>query len=573
MRVYFASERPGLPHPGLPASLAAHPGRSGSPPMPQTHSFDVLIIGSGAAGLTLALRLPTSLKVGLVSKGPLNEGSTLYAQGGISAVLDKADSIQSHIEDTLNAGAGLSTPATVRYVVEQGPECIRWLIDQGVKFTREEEGDGYHLTREGGHSHRRVVHAADATGRAFVTTLEQLVRSRKNITLLEQHVAVDLITAAKLGLPEARCYGAYLLDRKKQKVITAAARHVVLATGGANKVYLYTSNPDGSTGDGIAMAWRAGCRMGNMEFMEFHPTCLYHPHAKSFLISEAVRGEGGKLLLPDGSQFMKQFDKRAELAPRDIVARAIDHEMKRLGSDHVLLDISHRPAEFIREHFPTIYARCLEYGYDMAKGPIPVVPAAHYTCGGVLTDLKGRTDLPGLYAIGECAFTGLHGANRMASNSLLECIVFGFAAAEDIAQVPAAKLPKTLPDWDESRVTDSDEEVVVSHNWSELRHFMWDYVGIVRTDKRLKRALSRVELLQHEIEEYYGNFRITGDLIELRNLSLVANLIIQSAQRRRESRGLHYTLDYPEADKSRTPQNTVLVPPNFAGGILQVNWQ
>src|SRR5882724_434501 len=390
--------------------------------MQQTHSYDVLIIGSGAAGLTLALRLPPSLRVGLVSKGPLTEGSTLYAQGGISAVLDEADSIQSHIEDTLNAGAGLSTPATVRYVVEQGPECIHWLIDQGVT-----------LTREGGHSHRRVVHAADATGRAIETTLEQLVRQRSNVTVLEQHVAVDLITAAKLGLAEPRCYGVYLLDRKKQKVKTVAARQVVLATGGANKVYLYTSNPDGSTGDGIAMAWRAGCRMGNLEFMQFHPTCLYHPHAKSFLISEAVRGEGGRLLLPDGSPFMQRFDKRAELAPRDFVARAIDHEMKRLGSDHVLLDISHKPAEFIREHFPTIYARCLEYGYDMAKEPIPVVPAAHYTCGGVLTDLKGRTDLPGLYAIGECAFTGLHGANRMASNSLLECIVFGFAAAADIA--------------------------------------------------------------------------------------------------------------------------------------------
>ena len=545
--------------------------------MAQTASYDVLIIGSGAAGLTLALRLPPSLRVALVAKGPLTEGSTLYAQGGISAVLDEADSIQSHIEDTLNAGAGLSTPATVRYVVEQGPECIRWLIEQGVQFTRDEESrdpGAYHLTREGGHSHRRVVHAADATGRAIETTLEQLVRKRSNVTLLEEHVAVDLITAAKLGLPDSRCYGAYLLDKRKQKVKTVAARHVVLATGGANKVYLYTSNPDGSTGDGIAMAWRAGCRMGNMEFMQFHPTCLYHPHAKSFLISEAVRGEGGRLLLPDGTPFMQRFDKRAELAPRDIVARAIDHEMKRLGSDHVLLDISHRPAEFIREHFPTIYARCLEYGYDMSKGPIPVVPAAHYTCGGVLTDLKGRTDLPGLYAIGETAFTGLHGANRMASNSLLECIVFGFAAAADIAaHGSGAPLPDKLPAWDESRVTDSDEEVVVSHNWSELRHFMWDYVGIVRTDKRLKRALSRMVLLQHEIEEYYGNFRITADQIELRNLTLVAGLIIQSAQRRRESRGLHYTLDYPEADKSRVPQNTVLVPPNFAGNALSVNWQ
>ena len=545
--------------------------------MPQTLSFDVLIIGSGAAGLTLALRLPADCRIGLVAKGPLAEGSTLYAQGGISAVLDKADSIQSHIQDTLNAGAGLCDPATVRYVVEKGPDCIRWLIQQGVKFTRDEEGHdpkAYHLTREGGHSHRRVVHAADATGRAIETTLEQLVRGRRNITLLEDHIAVDLITAAKLGLPEPRCYGAYLLDRKKQKVKTVAARHVALATGGANKVYLYTSNPDGSTGDGIAMAWRAGCRTGNMEFMQFHPTCLYHPHAKSFLISEAVRGEGAKLLLPDGRPFMTEFDRRGELAPRDIVARAIDHEMKRLGSDHVLLDISHKPEHFIREHFPTIYARCREYGYDMAKGPIPVVPAAHYTCGGVLTDLAGRTDLPGLYAIGETAFTGLHGANRMASNSLLECIVFGFAAAEDIrVQKNKVKAPAKLPAWDESRVTDSDEDVVVSHNWNELRHFMWDYVGIVRTDKRLKRALSRAGLLQHEIDEYYGNFRISSDLVELRNLTTVAQLIIQSAQRRRESRGLHYTLDYPKPDDSRAPQNTVLVPPNFAGGGLKVHWQ
>ncbi len=543
--------------------------------MPSTAAYDVLIIGSGAAGLSLALRLPETCRIALVSKGPLAEGSTLYAQGGISAVLDKADSVESHIEDTLNAGAGLCSPATVRFVVEKGPESIRWLIDQGVKFTRDEEGDdpqAYHLTREGGHSHRRVVHAADATGRAIETTLEELVRKRGNVTVLEHHIAVDLITAAKLGLPEPRCYGAYLMDRRTQRVKTVAARHVALASGGANKAYLYTSNPDGSTGDGIAMAWRAGCRLGNMEFMQFHPTCLYHPHAKSFLISEAVRGEGGKLLLPDGTPFMQKFDKRAELAPRDIVARAIDHEMKRLGSDHVLLDISHRPAEFIREHFPTIHARCLEYGYDMTQGPIPVVPAAHYTCGGVLTDLSARTDLPGLYALGETAFTGLHGANRMASNSLLECIVFGFAAAEDIDSQAAHEMPKQLPAWDESRVTDSDEEVVVSHNWSELRHFMWDYVGIVRTNKRLKRALSRMELLQHEIDEYYGNFRITSDLVELRNLTQVAGFIIQSARSRRESRGLHYTLDYPETDTSRTPQNTILVPPNFAGRDHGVTW-
>ncbi|MGA9852343.1 MAG: L-aspartate oxidase [Gammaproteobacteria bacterium] len=544
--------------------------------MQQNASYDVLILGSGAAGLTLALRLPETCRIALASKATLSEGSTLYAQGGISAVLDKADSLDSHIEDTLNTGAGLCDPRTVRYVVEQGPDCIRWLISQGVKFTREHESNDpatYHLTREGGHSHRRVVHADDATGREIETTLEKLVRARPNIRLLENHIAVDIITAAKLGLPELRCYGAYLLDRRGQHVRTVGARHVILATGGANKVYLYTTNPDSSSGDGIAMAWRAGCRIANMEFMQFHPTCLFHPAAKSFLISEAVRGEGGKLLLPDGSEFMKKFDPRGELAPRDIVARAIDHEMKRLGSDHLLLDISHKPKTFIQEHFPTIYARCLEYGYDMTEGPIPVVPAAHYTCGGVLTDLHGRTDLPGLYAIGETAYTGLHGANRMASNSLLECIVFGSAAAKDIdIEHDDAKSPRSLLKWDESRVTNSDEEVVVSHNWSELRHFMWDYVGIVRTDKRLKRALSRTELLLHEIEEYYGNFRITGDLIELRNLAQVANLIIQSAMLRKESRGLHYTLDYPEPDNQRMPVNTVLVPPNFAGNHQAVNW-
>ncbi|MGB9428374.1 MAG: L-aspartate oxidase [Gammaproteobacteria bacterium] len=530
-------------------------------------SYDVLVLGSGAAGLSLALRLPETCSIALVSKGPLSEGSTLYAQGGISAVLDKTDSLESHIEDTLNAGAGLCNPRTVRYVVEQGPDCIRWLIGEGVKFTHDHDSDdpgAYHLTREGGHSHRRVVHADDATGREVETTLEKLVRARANITLLENHIAVDLITAAKLGLTKPHCYGAYLLDRSTQHVRTVGARHVVLATGGANKVYLYTTNPDSSSGDGIAMAWRAGCRVANMEFMQFHPTCLFHPAAKSFLISEAVRGEGGKLLLPDGSAFMHKFDARGELAPRDIVARAIDHEMKRLGSDHLLLDISHKPKAFIQEHFPTIYSRCLDYGYDMAKTPIPVVPAAHYTCGGVLTNLHGRTDLPGLYAIGETAYTGLHGANRMASNSLLECIVFGRAAAADIAaDRNGAKLPRDLQKWDESRVTDSDEEVVVSHNWSELRHFMWDYVGIVRTDKRLKRAMSRAELLLHEIEEYYGNFRITGDLIELRNLAQVAKLIIESAMSRKESRGLHYTLDYPEPDNQRTPVNTVLVPQNF----------
>ena len=541
-------------------------------------NYDVLIIGSGAAGLTLALCLPADLRIALVSKGPLSEGSTLYAQGGVSAALDKTDSVESHIEDTLNAGAGLCDPLTVRYVVEQGPECIRWLIAQGVHFTREDESNPsgtYHLTREGGHSHRRVVHADDGTGREIETTLETLVRNRANITVLEQHIVVDLISSTKLGLPDPYCHGAYLLDRHAQHVHTIGAHHVVLATGGANKVYLYTTNPDSSSGDGIAMAWRSGCRVANLEFMQFHPTCLFHPAAKSFLISESVRGEGGRLLLPDGAPFMDKFDPRAEMAPRDIVARAIDHEMKRLGSDHVLLDISHKPKAFIQEHFPTIYARCLSYGFDMATGPIPVVPAAHYTCGGVMTDLRGRTDLPGLYAIGETAYTGLHGANRMASNSLLECIVMGRAAAADIADMHSRSqhLQHTLPKWDESRVTDSDEEVVVSHNWSELRHFMWDYVGIVRTDKRLKRALSRTELLLHEIEEYYGNFRITGDLIELRNLAQMARLIIHSAMRRKESRGLHYTLDYPEIDNQNVPQSTVLIPPNYAAKHQPVDWK
>ena len=545
--------------------------------MQQDQNFDILIIGSGAAGLTLALSLPEHFRIAMVSKGSLSEGSTLYAQGGISAALDQSDSTESHVEDTLNAGAGLCVPATVHYVVEQGPDSIRWLISQGVKFTRETgstpEG-AYHLTQEGGHSHRRVVHVDDVTGREIQTTLEKAVHSRGNIILLEHHIAVDLINSAKLGLAEPYCCGAYLLDRHTQHVRTVGAHHVILATGGANKVYLYTTNPDSSSGDGIAMAWRAGCRIANMEFMQFHPTCLFHPAAKSFLISEAVRGEGGKLLLPDGSRFMEKFDKRAELAPRDIVARAIDHEMKRLGSDHVLLDISQKPKYFIQEHFPTIYARCLHYGFDMSKGPVPVVPAAHYTCGGVMTDLHGRTDLPGLYAIGETAYTGLHGANRMASNSLLECIVMGRAAARDIAETRGTRgnIPLELPPWDESRVTNSDEEVVVSHNWSELRHFMWDYVGIVRTNKRLKRALSRADLLLHEIEEYYGNFRITNDLIELRNLAQVARLIISSAMQRKESRGLHYTLDYPEMDDRNMPQSTVLMPPNFAANHRQVKW-
>ncbi len=536
------------------------------------HQYDVLIIGSGAAGLTLALSLPGRARIAVLAKGPVQEGNTYYAQGGISAVLDRDDSIESHVTDTMETGAGLCDPDVVRHSVENGPQAVQWLIDLGVPFTRQESGDSgkFHLTREGGHQHRRVIHAADATGKAVQTSLVDALRSRDNIDLFAQHIAIDLITGDRINQTGNRCLGAYVLDRGVGRVEVFRAKFVILATGGASKVYLYTSNPDTSTGDGIAMAWRAGCRVANMEFNQFHPTCLYHPQAKSFLITEAVRGEGGKLLLPDGKPFMQRFDTRCELAPRDVVARAIDHEMKCLGIDHVLLDISHKPAAFIEEHFPTVYRRCLALGIDMTREAIPVVPAAHYTCGGVRTDLKGHSDVDGLYVVGESACTGLHGANRMASNSLLECLVFGAAAAADIeARLDIADMPPALPEWDESRVTDSDEEVVVSHNWDELRHFMWDYVGIVRTDKRLERARRRVELLQHEIEEYYWNFRVTNDLLELRNLVQVAELIIRSAQMRKESRGLHYTLDYPQPDDSEPPSDTILVPEKARKGKVQ----
>ena len=528
----------------------------------QAYRHEVLIIGGGAAGLSLALNLPAHMKITVITKDSETEGSTFYAQGGISAVLRDDDTFESHIRDTLNAGAGLCDEAAVKFTIENGPQAIRWLSDLGVPFTTDKHRDGrktWHLTREGGHSRRRVIHAADATGQALETTLINHARHRDNIELLDHHIAIDLITGQKLGLAHNRCIGAYVLDKHNMRVETFQARFVILASGGASKVYLYTSNPDGSTGDGIAMAWRAGCRVANMEFMQFHPTCLYHPSAKSFLLSEALRGEGGHLLLPDGSRFMDRFDERAELAPRDIVARAIDHEMKRLGVDCLYLDISHKSAAFIRSHFPTIYARCLEYGIDLTQQPAPVVPAAHYTCGGVMTDLNGQTDIENLYAIGETAFTGLHGANRMASNSLLECLVFARAAARHISAAEDAPHHwDPIQNWDESQVTNSDEEVVVSHNWDELRRFMWDYVGIVRTDKRLQRAKRRVDLLLLEIDEYYGNFRVTSDLLELRNLAVIADLIIRCAMQRRESRGLHYTLDYP--DTSDTPQNTVLSP-------------
>jgi L-aspartate oxidase len=506
--------------------------------------FDVVVVGSGLAGLTVALGLADRKKVGIVTKGEFLDGASNWAQGGIAAVLAKEDSPEDHIRDTEIAGAGLCDPGVTRYVVERGRQAIEWLIGQGVPFTRDQSEVGYHLTREGGHSHRRVIHAADATGHAVQTTLEAKVKAHRNITVLEHHMAVDLITGPKLGLEQRRCYGLYALDEAAGSVITIAAQQVVLATGGAGKVYLFTTNPDTATGDGIAMGWRAGCRVANMEFIQFHPTCLYHPHAKSFLISEAVRGEGGILRLPDGTRFMPEHDPRAELAPRDVVARAIDFEMKKRGLDCVYLDITHKPAAFLQEHFPNIHARCLEFGIDIARQPIPVVPAAHYTCGGIQTDRHGLTDLEGLYAVGETAHTGLHGANRLASNSLLECLVFGQAAAHHILDQAAVKVP-ALPQWDESRVTDADEEIVISHNWDELRRFMWDYVGIVRTNKRLERAQHRIRLLTGEIHDYYAHFRVSADLLDLRNLVTTADLIVRCAMLRHESRGLHFSRDYP----------------------------
>ena len=518
---------------------------------------EVLIIGSGASGLSLALQLARQARVTVISKAALQEGATRYAQGGVSAVLHERDTFESHINDTLKTGCGLCDPEVVRFVVEEGRESIRWLIDLGVNFTRFPDADGqeFHLHQEGGHSHRRVLHAADSTGAAIESTLESQVRAHGNIDLLEFHTSLDLI------LKNGRCVGAYVYDQRAGRVRVFRSRFTVLATGGAGKVYLYTSNPDICTGDGIAMAWRAGCRIANMEFIQFHPTCLYHREAKSFLISEALRGEGAKLLLPDGARFMEKFDARAELAPRDVVARAIDHEIKRLGSDCLYLDISHRGKDFIMDHFPMIYARCRQYGFDLARQAVPIVPAAHYTCGGVVIDTHGRTDVAGLYAIGEVSCSGLHGANRMASNSLLECLVFAHAAYQDIRHHldRATPLP-SVPEWDESQVTDSDEEVVVSHNWDEIRRFMWDYVGIVRTNKRLQRARHRIRLLQEEIYDYYGNFRITNDLIELRNLAQVAELIIESALRRKESRGLHYSLDYPVSNRTASAHNTILQP-------------
>ncbi|MEQ1814037.1 MAG: L-aspartate oxidase [Candidatus Nitrotoga sp.] len=536
--------------------------------MAHAKQFDTLIIGSGLAGLSLALKLADQQKVLVVTKKSLLEGASAWAQGGIAAVLSPIDTLAEHVQDTLAAGAGLCNSGTVQHVINHGKSSIDWLIAQGVPFTRDAKTDtGYHLTREGGHSHRRVIHAADATGFAVQQTLATKVRAHPNISILEHTIAIDLISKNRLRGKKSAikksadsdnvCYGAYLLNSSNGEIITVAARNTVLATGGAGKVYLYTTNPDTATGDGIAIGWRAGCRVANMEFIQFHPTCLYHPHARSFLISEAVRGEGGILKLPDGTRFMPNYDQRAELAPRDIVARAIDFEMKKRGLDCVYLDISHQPEAFLQAHFPTIYARCLEFGINISKQPIPVVPAAHYICGGVMTDLHARTDVSNLYAIGETAYTGLHGANRLASNSLLECLVFADAAAQDILHKPRVPVP-TLPQWDASQVTDADEEIIIAHNWAELRRFMWDYVGIVRTTKRLQRAQHRICLLHEEIDEYYANFHVTADLLELRNLVLSAELIVQSALARHESRGLHHSKDYPEMLPHAAP--TILIP-------------
>lgn len=530
----------------------------------KTNNYDVLIIGSGAAGLSAALHVSKYHKVAVISKAELNSGNTSWAQGGISAVLDRDDTLEKHIEDTISAGVGLCDPKVVEKTVSEGSKVIDWLLSIGVEFTREQNFHNVHklhLTREGGHTHRRVAHVADATGDAIQNELISQVQECENVDLLSNYIAVDLITARKLGKPEDKCLGAYILNLNSGHVEVFRAKSVILATGGASKVYLYTSNPDGACGDGLAMAWRAGCRAANMEFMQFHPTCLYHPKAKSYLLSEAIRGEGGKIVLQDGSEFLHHFDPRGVLAPRDIVARAIDYMMKKHGHDCVYLDISHKSEQFINKHFPNIQARCQKLGYDMSKEPIPVVPAAHYTCGGIVTDEHGQTDIPHLYAIGEVAFTGLHGANRMASNSLLECLAYGRFAGEQINQSsPDEHYSIDIPAWDESRVSNSDEEIVVAHNWDEVRRFMWDYVGIVRTTKRMQRAKHRVDLLLNEIDEYYSNFKITSDLIELRNLAVVADLIIRSALSRKESRGLHYTLDYPEANKSLDRVNTILRP-------------
>ncbi len=538
---------------------------------PASPASPVVVIGAGLAGLTVALQWAQHGPVVVLAKRELSESATAWAQGGIVGVLGSDDSVESHVRDTQDAGAGIVDEHTARYIAQHSAAAVQWLVDAGVHFSPDPEGPlGLHLTREGGHAVRRIAHVADATGKAIHDTLLALARAHPNITLRERWMAVDLVTSRHLKREEpARCYGVYALDMDAGRVETLAARAVVLATGGVGKVYRYTSNPDTATGDGIAMAWRAGCRVGNMEFIQFHPTCLYHPQERSFLITEALRGEGAYLTLPNpgpgdaaGSRFMAAHDARLELAPRDIVARAIDFEMKKHGVDHVWLDARHLGETFLKEHFPTIHARCLQLGIDIAKAPIPVVPAAHYTCGGVVTDLDGRTDLPGLYAVGETTYTGLHGANRLASNSLLECVVLGRTCALAIEGESTVPGP-ALPPWDESQVEDADEQVVIAHNWDELRLLMWNYVGIVRTTKRLERALHRIKLLRSETLDYYANFRVNRDLLELRNLVVCAELIVRSALRRHESRGLHYSRDFPHALPVSFP--TVLTRPAKSG--------
>jgi L-aspartate oxidase len=525
----------------------------------ETKQFDVLIVGSGAAGLSLALQLPDSLTIGLLSKAGVHSGSTAWAQGGMAAVLHERDTVDSHVNDTLQAGAGLCHEEAVRFTVEQSTDVVNWLVDQGVDFDlRNDQPDGefqeFHLTMEGGHSIRRILHAADQTGSAISKALNHRIAKCENVEILTDRCVVDLISDG------SRVQGAYVLNTATGYVETIGAATVALATGGASKAYLYTSNPDGATGDGIALAWRAGCRVANLEFNQFHPTCLYNPKARTFLLTEALRGEGATLHLPNGERFMPRFDPRAELAPRDVVARAIDYEMKRLGLDCVYLDVTHKSPEEIEVHFPTVQARCQALGIDMAVERIPVVPAAHYTCGGVIVDQFGATDLPGLYVIGETACTGLHGANRMASNSLLECFVYALSAAKHIENNYLQKKYNNLPRWDDSRVRVSDEAIVIKHSWQALRRLMWDYVGIVRTNRRLKRAANHLKVLEQEVDDYYSSFTITKELLELRNLTLVSRLMVECARERKESRGLHYNSDYP--DTLKTSANSVLIPEN-----------
>lgn len=522
------------------------------------YTTDYLVLGSGIAGLTFALEAARHGEVTIVTKRGRSDAATTWAQGGISAVLDPADSFEAHIEDTLVTGAGLSKPEIVEMCVRDAPARIRDLAALGVRFSKGSNTDGveYDLGREGGHSARRVVHAGDITGREVERALLEAAEANANIRFFEEHMAIDLITLSKYGGPDA-CVGAYVLDKKAGAVHTFLARATVLATGGAGKVYLYTSNPDVATGDGVAMAYRAGAEIANMEFIQFHPTVLFHPQAKSFLISEALRGEGGVLRLSDGTAFMKKHHPMADLAPRDVVARAIDYEMKRTGAEYVLLDMSARTPEFLRQRFPNIHAECLRWGIDMTQQPIPVVPAAHYMCGGVTVDAEGRTSLPGLYAIGETACTGLHGANRLASNSLLEGLVFGTRAARALASLERSTAFPAVPDWNVGQAVPSDEAVVITQNWDEIRRLMWNYVGIVRTTKRLKRAERRIALLRDEVREYYWNYLVTADLLELRNLVTVADLSVQCALARKESRGIHYTLDYPNTDPAQA-RDTVI---------------